>query len=60
MGLVGATPTDLRPSPATPLKFTIPQKATNVSIYDKGPGFYVVLSRMLHLDFGEFPFYEVG
>src|SRR5687767_5634089 len=29
-----AAPTDLRPSPATS---TIPQKVTNVSIYDKGP-----------------------
>src|SRR5919107_4339730 len=31
----GSTPTDLRPSPA---KRTLPQEATDVSIYDKGPG----------------------
>src|SRR5215208_3178520 len=34
---MGNTPTDLRPSPTTPLNPTIPQKVTNVSIYDKGP-----------------------
>jgi hypothetical protein len=44
-------PTDLRPSPA---KRTIPQEVPNVSIYDKGPGYYVVLSRILQMDFGEF------
>jgi hypothetical protein len=30
---------------------TIPQKVTTVSIYVKGPGYYVVLSRMLQMDF---------
>jgi hypothetical protein len=34
MGLIGDTPTDLRPSLANR---TIPQKVTNVSIHDKGP-----------------------
>ena len=33
---------------------TIPQKVPNVSIYDKGPGYYVVLCRILQMDFGEF------
>ena len=46
-------PTDLRPSPANR---TIPQKVPNVSIYDKVPGHYMILSRMLQMDFGEFPF----
>src|SRR5215208_2319497 len=32
---------------------TIPQKVTNVSIYDKGSGYYMILSRMLQMDFGE-------
>src|SRR5215211_8380456 len=37
MGLVNAAPTDLRPSPvAPPRNPTIPQKVTNVSIYNKG------------------------
>src|SRR5215203_2423174 len=35
MGLIGDTPTDLRPSPA---KRTIPQEVTDVSIYAKGQG----------------------
>ena len=35
---------------------TIPQKVTNVSIYDKEPGYYMILSRMLQMDFGEFTF----
>src|SRR5215208_2554064 len=39
---------------------TIPQKVTNVSICHNGPGYYVVLSRMLHLDFGEFTFHALG
>jgi hypothetical protein len=30
---------------------TIPQKVPNVSIYDKGSGYYVVLSRILQMDF---------
>jgi hypothetical protein len=34
MGLIGDTPTDLRPSPANR---TIPQEVPNVSIYAKGP-----------------------
>ena len=45
-----STPTDLRPSPANR---TIPHKVTAVSIYDKGPGDYMVLSRILQMDFGE-------
>jgi hypothetical protein len=45
-----STPTDLRPSPA---KRTIPQEVTDVSIHDKGPGYYVMLSRILQMDFGE-------
>jgi hypothetical protein len=32
---------------------------TNVSIYDKEPGYYIILSRMLQMDFGEFTFYTV-
>jgi hypothetical protein len=43
----------VRPSPATR---TIPQEVTAVSIYDKGPGYYVILSRILQMDFAEFPF----
>jgi hypothetical protein len=40
--LVGdAAPTDLRPSPAT-TPYHI--KVTNVSIYDKGPGYYMILT----------------
>jgi hypothetical protein len=38
---------------------TIPQKVTNVSIYHKGPGDYVVLSRILQMDFAEFPFHAL-
>jgi hypothetical protein len=34
---------------------TIPQKVPNVSIYDKEPGYYMILSRILQMDFGEFP-----
>jgi hypothetical protein len=41
-------------------KPTIPQKVTNVSIYHKGPEYYVVLSRILQLDFGEFTFHVVA
>jgi hypothetical protein len=44
----------------TPLNPTIPQKVTNVSIYHKGAGYYVVLSRILQLDFGEFTFHALG
>jgi hypothetical protein len=44
------TPTDLRPSLANR---TIPQEVTDVSIHDKGPGYYVMLSRILQMDFGE-------
>jgi hypothetical protein len=51
-----AAPTDLRPSPAN---LTIPQKVTNVSIYDKEPEDYMILSRMLQMDFGELTFYTV-
>jgi hypothetical protein len=43
----------------TPLNPTIPQKVTNVSIYHKGPGYYVVLSRILQMDFAEFPFHAL-
>jgi hypothetical protein len=32
----------------------------DVSIYDKGPGYYVVLSRILHMDFGESSFHALG
>jgi hypothetical protein len=39
---------------------TIPEEVTYVSIYDKGPGYYVVLSRMLQMDFREFYFYALG
>jgi hypothetical protein len=46
-------PTDLRPSLAT-APYHI--KVTDVSIYDKGPGYYVVLSRILQMDSGEFLF----
>ena len=42
---------------------TIPQKVPNVSIYDKEPGYYMILSRIisriLQMDFAEFPFYEL-
>jgi hypothetical protein len=30
---------------------TIPQEVTDVSIHDKGPGCYVILSRILQMDF---------
>src|ERR687897_550380 len=40
----GFTPTDLRPSLANR---TIPQEVTNVSIYDKEPGYYMILSRII-------------
>jgi hypothetical protein len=50
----GFTPTDLRPSPA---KRTIPQKVPNVSIYDKG--YYMILSRILQMDFREFTVHEL-
>ena len=53
----GVAPTDLRPSPANR---TIPQKVPNVSIYDKEPGYYMILSRILQMDFGEFPFHALG
>jgi hypothetical protein len=39
---------------------TIPQKVTDVSIYDKEPGYYMILSRILQMDFGEFPFHAIG
>jgi hypothetical protein len=39
---------------------TIPHKVTNVSIYHKGPGYYVIFSRILDLDFAEFPFHALG
>ena len=32
---------------------TIPQEVPNVSIHDKGPGYYVFLSRILQMEFGE-------
>ena len=51
MGSSPSAPTDLRPSLATPPYHT---KVTNVSIYDKGPGYYMILSRMLQMDFAEF------
>jgi hypothetical protein len=41
----GFSPTDLRPSLANR---TIPQKVPNVSIYDKEPGYYMILSRIIH------------
>jgi hypothetical protein len=44
-------------SPSNP---TIPQKVTNVSIYHKGAEYYVVLSRILQMYFGEFPFHALG
>jgi hypothetical protein len=50
---MGNTPTDLGPSPA---KRTIPQEVTDVSIHDKGPRYYVMLSRILQMDFAEFLF----
>jgi hypothetical protein len=60
MGSSPFAPTDLRPSPATPPP---PQKVPNVSIYDKEPGYYMILSRIisriLQMDFAEFPFYEL-
>jgi hypothetical protein len=40
-------------------KPTIPQKVTGVSIYAKEPGYYMILSGILPMDFGEFPFYEL-
>jgi hypothetical protein len=40
-------------------KLTIPQKVTNVSIYDKEPGYYMILSRILQMDFGEFTFHAL-
>jgi hypothetical protein len=43
-----AAPPDLRPSLATS-PYHI--KVTYVSIYDKGSGYYVVLSRILQMDF---------
>ena len=43
-------------SPSNP---TIPQKVTNVSIYHKGAEYYVVLSRILQMYFGEFPFHAL-
>jgi len=52
-----AAPTDLRPSPATPPYHT---KVSNVSIYDKAPGYYVMLSRILQTDYGESSFQAVG
>jgi hypothetical protein len=39
---------------------TIPQKVTNVSIYDKPPGYYVVLSSILQTDFAELTFHALG
>src|SRR5215210_1460939 len=54
---IGVTSTDLRPSPTTPpRKPTIPQKVTNVSNYRKGAEYYVVLFRILQMNFGEFSF----
>jgi hypothetical protein len=38
---------------------TIPQKVTTVSIYHKGPGYYVLLSRIVDMDFGEFHFHAL-
>jgi hypothetical protein len=38
---------------------TIPQKVPNVSIYDKEPGYYKILSRILQMDFGEYPFHAL-
>jgi hypothetical protein len=49
-------PTDLRPSLAT-APYHI--KVTDVSIYDKGPGYYVVLSRIMQMDSGEFLFHAL-
>src|SRR5215211_5747658 len=43
-------------SPSNP---TIPQKVTNVSIYHKGAEYYVILSRILQMYFGEFPFHAL-
>jgi hypothetical protein len=39
---------------------TIPQKVTTVSIYDKEPGYYMILSRMLQMDFGESTFQKLS
>jgi hypothetical protein len=38
---------------------TIPQKVPNVSIYDKEPGYYMILSRILQMDFREFLFHAL-
>jgi hypothetical protein len=32
---------------------------TTVSIYDKEPGYCMILSRMLQMDFGEFTFHAL-
>jgi hypothetical protein len=39
---------------------TIPQKVTNVSIRDKEPGYYMILSRILQMDFSEVHFHALG
>jgi hypothetical protein len=38
---------------------TIPQKVTTVSIYDREPGYYMILCRILQIDFGEFFFHAL-
>jgi hypothetical protein len=61
--LVGGWPHLNRPKTfaRSPLRNpTIPQKVTNVSIYDKGPEYNVVLSRILQMDFGEVHFHALG
>ena len=39
---------------------TIPQKVPNVSIYDKEPGYNMILSRILQTDFAELIFHAIG
>jgi hypothetical protein len=60
----GSTPTDLR---TFARNRTLPQEATGVSIYDKGPGLLNVsgpvaprLFKILHPNFREFYFPDVG
>jgi hypothetical protein len=59
-----AAPTDLR---TFARKLTIPQEATGVSIYHKGPGLLNVsgpvaprLFKILHPNFAEFLFHALG
>ena len=52
-----STPTDLRPSPATAPYHTKLQLFLSTT---KGPGDYMVLSRILQMDFGESSFHALG